>query len=159
MCIEPSHFKCQVLCARLCTDSSTFLEEARGTHPIPVPQSIMDRRSDIQTLWIQQSIYHIKKLTSFNKCEAFSYIMPLLLITLFSLPSATFPKNNLPVPQYSMDRRSNMQTLWMQQSISQIKKLTSFNKCAALSYIIPWLLITLLSPTSSKFPQINLGPR
>ena len=58
-----------------------------------------------------------------------------------------------------MDRRSNMQTLWMHKSISQIKKLTSFNKYVAISYSMPFLSITLLSLTSEKFPQINLRPQ
>ena len=38
-------------------------------------------------------------------------------------------------------------------------KLTLFNKCAALSYIIPSLSITLFSLPSATFPHINLKPR
>ena len=75
MCTEPSYCQCQVMCARHCIDYRTSWEEARITHPIPVPQSSMDRRSNMRTLWIQHSISQIKKLTSFNRCAAISYIM------------------------------------------------------------------------------------
>ena len=47
--------------------------------------------------------------------------------------------------QYNMDRNSNMQTLWMQQSISQKTKLSSFNKFVALYYNMPSLSTTILS--------------
>ena len=95
MCIEPSHCQWQVMCARLCTDSSTLWDVSRSTHPIPVTQSKMDRRSNMHTLWMHQSISQINKLTSFNKCVVLSYIISSLSITLFSLPSATFPHSNL----------------------------------------------------------------
>ena len=101
---EPSHSQYQVMCARLCTDYSKSWEEARSTHPIPVPQSSMDRNSNMQTLWIQHSISQINKLTSFNKCAALSYIIPSLSITLFSLPSATFPQSNLK-PRQTLQNR------------------------------------------------------
>ena len=58
-----------------------------------------------------------------------------------------------------MDRRSNMQTLWIQQTIFQIKKLTSFNRCASLSCIMPFLSITLFSLPSVIFPHINTKPQ
>ena len=104
MWTEPSHCRCQVMCARHCTYSRTSWEEARSTHPIPVPQSSMDRRCNMRTLWTQQSIYQINKLTLFNMCEALSYIMPLPSITLFSLPSETFPQSNKK-PQQTLQKR------------------------------------------------------
>ena len=95
VCTEPSHSQFQVMYARLCTYSSTLWDVSRSTHPIHVTQSNMDRRSNMHTLWMHQSISQINKLTSFNKCVVLSYIIPSLLITLFSLSSATFPHSNL----------------------------------------------------------------
>ena len=87
-----------------CTDSSTSWEEARSTLHIPVPKSSMDRRSNIRTLWTQQSISQIKKSISCNSCAALFCIMPLPLIALFSLPSATFPQSN-PKTQQTLQNR------------------------------------------------------
>ena len=89
----------------LLSSSQNALESVQSsTHPIPVPSSSMDRRSNTQTLWMQHSIYQIKKITSFNKCAALSYIMPSLSITLFSLPSATFPQSNIRLGQKLQNR-------------------------------------------------------
>ena len=63
------------------------------------------------------------------------------------------------VPPSSMDRRSNMQTRWTQHSISRIKKITSFNRCAALFCIMPLPSITLFSLHSEIFPQSNPNPQ
>ena len=95
MFTELSHCQCQVMCANLCTDSNTFWGVARSTHPIPVPQSNIDRNSNMQTIWMHQSISHKNKLTSFNKCVALYYIIPSISITILSLPSAKFPQSNL----------------------------------------------------------------
>ena len=65
---------------------------ARSTPPISVPQYNMDRKINMQTLWIQKSTSQTKKPTSFNKFVALSYTMPSLSTTLFSLPSVTFPR-------------------------------------------------------------------
>ena len=66
---------------------------------------------------------------------------------------------HIPLPPSSMDRRSNMQTRWTHQSISRIKKLTSFNRCAALFCIIPLPSITLFSLHSAIFPHSNPKPQ
>ena len=94
ICTELSYCLWQVMCTRHCFDSSINWEEVRNNQPIPVPQSSMDRRSNIRTLWKQQSISQIKKLTSCNRCVSLFCIIPLPSITLFSLISATFTQRN-----------------------------------------------------------------
>ena len=66
---------------------------------------------------------------------------------------------HIPVPPSSMERRYNMRTRWTHQSISWIKKLTSFNRCAALFCIMPLPSITLLSLHSTIFTQSNPNPQ
>ena len=53
---------------------------------ISVPQSNMDRTSNMRTLWIQRNTSPTKKPTSFNKLVALSYIIPSVSTTLFFPP-------------------------------------------------------------------------
>ena len=64
----------------------------------------MESISHMRTRWTQQGITQIKKLTSFNRCADIFCIMPLPLITLFSLHSEIFPQRN-PKPQQTLQNR------------------------------------------------------
>ena len=104
MCTEPLHFQCQMMCTRLCTYFNTFWGVSSSTPPVPVPQSNMDRQSNMQTLWMHYSTSQKKKPTSFNKLLALSYTMPSISTTPFSLPSVTFPRNS-PRPRRAQQNR------------------------------------------------------
>ena len=95
-------------------------------------------------------------------CTELSHCQYQIMCTRICIDSKTFwgmARSTLPisVPQYNMYRNPNMQNPWMQKSISQKNKLTSFNKFVEISYTMPSLSTTILSLLSVKFPRNNLS--
>ena len=124
--------------------------------------TLSEPNTSSQSTWKQQ--YTLGLNSRWTMCTKLSHCLFQVMYTKHYNDFSTSwdeAKINLHIPVFpsSMDRRSDMRTLWTQHIISRIKKLSSCNRCAAIFCIIPLPSITLFSLHSAIFPQSNPKPQ